>query len=228
MIVLAVDTASKSSSVAILDGQSLVAETTLVRSETHSRHLMDMIDGVMRLAAIRPAQMDFFSVTVGPGSFTGLRIGISAIKGLAVACAKPVVGISTLDALAEPFSNGNGIICPMLDARRGEVYFSRYRVQGGRLNKEIDEQALPPSAVLAGIHDPCLFIGDGAQAYRREIIAALGDRAAFGTSDQNTVRAAVVGLLAIRRFEQDSVSDPARLIPSYIRKSDAEKHSVRG
>ncbi|MFZ5569815.1 MAG: tRNA (adenosine(37)-N6)-threonylcarbamoyltransferase complex dimerization subunit type 1 TsaB [Thermodesulfobacteriota bacterium] len=228
MIVLAVDTASRSSSVAVLEEDSLLVETTLVNRETHSRHLMDMIHGVMGLAGLRPDRVELFAVTVGPGSFTGLRIGISAVKAMAFARGRPVVGISTLDALAEPFRHRDGLVCPMLDARREEVYSSCYRVQSGSLHKLFEEQARRPASLLADIPGSCLFVGDGARAYRRDIEAALGGKALFGSPEQDGVRAAVVGRMGVHLFQQGRNGNPADLVPCYIRRSDAETHADRG
>jgi tRNA threonylcarbamoyladenosine biosynthesis protein TsaB len=133
MRVLAVDTATTSCSVAIVDKTSLLSEFTLYREQTHSKHLMDMIKAALRMSGLNFSDLDGFAVTRGPGSFTGLRIGISTIKGLAVVLEKPVVGVSSLEALALQVSYSRDLICPILDARKGEVYFSRYRFLNGQI-----------------------------------------------------------------------------------------------
>jgi tRNA threonylcarbamoyladenosine biosynthesis protein TsaB len=170
MKILAVDTATKSCSVAIVDKELLLAEVNISRKETHSKHLMEMINTVIGLSGITVSDLDGFVVTKGPGSFTGLRIGISAIKGLALANSKPIIGVSSLDALATQNSFSPYLICPFLDARRGEVYFSRYRIESGILKKEIDEDVLPPAQAVSDINEPCIFVGDGALVYKKIII----------------------------------------------------------
>ncbi len=223
MILLAVDTISKSSSAALLDNGAVLAESTWGRAETHSKHLMNLIHAVMERAAVEIAQVDLYAVTVGPGSFTGVRIGISAVKGLAFAHGKKTVGVSSLATLVEPFGDHAGLLCPMLDARRGEVYFSRYHAVGGKINQECPEQALPPIQAVAPITGPCLFVGDGAAAYQAEIAAVLGPWAAFGTPEQNVIQAAAVGRLAEQLYHMNQTLSAAELTPCYLRKSDAEK-----
>ncbi|MFV9647064.1 MAG: tRNA (adenosine(37)-N6)-threonylcarbamoyltransferase complex dimerization subunit type 1 TsaB, partial [Desulfobacterales bacterium] len=144
MRILAVDTATKSCSVAIVEKESIIAETTLFIEQTHSKHLMEMIDTVLNLSGLTVSELDGFAVTRGPGSFTGLRIGISSIKGFAMASGKPVVGVSSLDSLAMQCCFSSYLVSPLLDARKEEVYFSRYRFENGYLKKELREQAIGP------------------------------------------------------------------------------------
>ena len=144
MRILAVDTATQTCGVAVADDHRLMAEVTIVREETHSKHLINAIEAVLTQAATSLADLDGFAVTIGPGSFTGLRIGISSIKGLAAATGKPVAGISSLDALAFQTTVSSGLVCPLLDARKGEVYFSKFRRTGDRLNRESQERVASP------------------------------------------------------------------------------------
>ncbi|MEE8553621.1 MAG: tRNA (adenosine(37)-N6)-threonylcarbamoyltransferase complex dimerization subunit type 1 TsaB, partial [Desulfobacterales bacterium] len=153
MKILAVDTATKSCSVAIVDNESLLAEVTIVREQTHSKHLMEMINTVTGLSGLTVSELDGFAVTRGPGTFTGVRIGISSVKGLAVASDKPVVGVSSLDVLAMQASLSSYLICPLLDARRGEVYCARYRFRDGNLKKEIEEQVFPPEKAVRDLNE---------------------------------------------------------------------------
>jgi tRNA threonylcarbamoyladenosine biosynthesis protein TsaB len=166
MRILAVDTATTSCSVAIVDNTSLLSEFTLAKEETHSKHLMDMIKEALRMSGLNFSDLDGFAVTRGPGSFTGLRIGISTIKGLVVASEKPVVGVSSLEALALQVSYSRDLICPILDARRGEVYFSRYRFLNGHLKKQTKERVAPPDQAVEDLNESCLFVGNGALLYK--------------------------------------------------------------
>ena len=222
MKILAVDTSTTSCSVAVADKDSLLAEATIVREQTHSKHLMDMVDKVVSFSGLTISELDGFAVTRGPGTFTGLRIGISTIKGLAVASGKPVVGISSLEALAKQCTFASYLICPLIDARKGEVYFARYRFSGGVLKKVIGEGVLPPGDAVSDINEPSLFVGNGAKLYQDIITEKVGEQAFFALPWQNTIRALTVAQLSIGRFEKKDTDDIAMFVPQYIRKSDAE------
>ena len=222
MKVLAVDTATKSCSVAIVEEESVIVETTLFIEQTHSKHLMEIIDQVLDLSELTVAELDGFAVTKGPGSFTGLRIGISSIKGFAMASSKPVVGVSSLDSLAMQCSFSSYLVSPLLDARKGEVYFSRYRFENGYLKKEVREQAVSPVQAVCDINEPCLFVGDGAKIYQNKIKDKLGNLAYFAPSYQNTIRASTVAHISMAKFEINDTDDNSLFVPHYIRKSWAE------
>ena len=223
MKILAVDTATASCSAAIMttDG-SLLAELTKGETHTHSMHLMDIITSVCGLAGVEIADLGGFAVTVGPGSFTGLRIGISTIKGLAWSLKKPVVGVSSLDALAWQCSQSDYLICPLLDARKKEVYFCRYRFERGDLKEKGIEQVAAPEQALHGIREPSLFVGNGALLYREKISAELGELAQFASATHHVIRASSVAVLSLSNFNGCNTDDVALLVPHYIRKSDAE------
>ena len=226
MKILAVDTATTSCSVAIVDQASLLSEFTIDREETHSKHLMDMIKTVLRMSGINLSDLDGFTVTRGPGSFTGLRIGISTIKGLAVASEKPVVGVSSLETLALQVSYSNDLICPILDARKGEVYFSRYRFQKGHLKRQTKERVAPPDEAVDNLEESCLFVGNGALLYKEMILEKMGEFASFAPMIQNTIRASTLAYLSMAKFENNDTDDIEKIAPYYIRKSDAELNLV--
>jgi tRNA threonylcarbamoyladenosine biosynthesis protein TsaB len=222
MRVLAMDTASRTCSVAVIEGQSILAEINERSGETHSRHLMKIVGHVLDLSRCSIHNLDGLAVTMGPGSFTGLRIGISTVKGLSFASGKPIVGISALDALAFQFANPSILIAVWLDARKNEVYCSRYRCEKQTLKKIGEDRVLSPEHALDGIIGPCLFLGNGASKYRDIIHKAVGDLAYFGRPDQNAIRASAVGLLSVHKFEANQVENLDTFVPYYIRKPDAE------
>ena len=227
MRILAVDTATTSCSVAIVDKTSLLSEFTIDREETHSKHLMDMIKAVLRMSGINFSDLDGFAVTRGPGSFTGLRIGLSTIKGLAVASEKPVVGVSSLEALAFQVSYSRDLICPILDARKGEVYFSRYRFLNGHLKKQTKERVAPPDKAVDDLNESCLFVGNGALLYKEMILEKMGGLASIAPMIQNTIRASTMAYLSMAKFEKNDTDDIEKIMPYYIRKSDAELNLMK-
>jgi tRNA threonylcarbamoyladenosine biosynthesis protein TsaB len=166
--------------------------------------------------------LDGLAVCVGPGSFTGLRIGVSTVKGLAFATAKPVAGVSSLEALAQACLPWPHLICAMLDARKGEVYAARYRARDGHLEREGHEVVLSIEDALGGIHEACLFVGDGASRYRETIGVRLGPLALFPAPGQDIIRASTVAALAQVQFARKQIADLDRLVPCYVRHSDVE------
>ena len=228
MKILALDTATKSCSAAIVDDGLACAELTTVNELTHSKHLMNMIDAVCDMSGLKITDMDGFAVTIGPGSFTGLRIGISTVKGLAWSLNKPVVGISSLDALAWQCVPAAYPVCALLDARKQEVYYCRYRFQDGELKKDSTEQVIAPAEVINDIREPCLFVGNGANLYKEAILEKLGQLAHFAGWNQENIRASSVAGLSLKRFMNHQTDDVALLVPHYIRKSDAELPRKKG
>ncbi len=222
MKILALDTATTSCSVAVTDEGSVCAESTTHKNQTHSKHLMEMIDSVLKNAGLGVGDMDGFAVTIGPGSFTGLRIGISTIKGLAFAVDKPVVGISSLETLAWQSADRAHLIGPLLDARKAQVYCATYRFSEDRLVEQTPACAEEPEGFVRKIKEPCMFIGSGAELYRQRIKSILGEMAHFAPHDQNIIKAASIAFLSMKRFKAGDTDGVADLIPHYIRKSDAE------
>ena len=222
MKILAVDTATKSCSVAIVQKETILAEITLVREQTHSKHLMEVIKSVSLLSGIAISDLDGFAVTRGPGSFTGLRIGLSTVKGLAAASGKPIVGISSLKCLAIQSYVPSFSICPIIDARKGEVYWAFYRYQDSQLQQLYPEQVTPPGNILSDIHEPCVFVGNGAHLYQEVIGLELGNLAHFAPDSQSIIRGATVAFLSQNRFVKGNIDDSSSLAPCYIRRSDAE------
>ena len=227
MRILAVDTATKSCSVAVTENETILGEITQVSEQTHSKHLLEMVHAVMREVGLSLSELDGFAVTRGPGSFTGLRIGISSIKGLALAMNRPVVGISSLLTLAQQIEPTALLVCPLIDARKGEVYTSIYRYGADGLAPELEERVLVPLEAVQTIHSPCIFVGSGAILYRDLIIDQLGELASFAPEDRHIIQASTVAFLGLKRFESGDAGEVADLVPFYIRKSDAELNFSR-
>jgi len=218
MNLLAVDTSTTSCSVALFSGDRLLAEVVYAAGKTHSRHLMSMIHRILEECRCEPADVGGIAITRGPGTFTGLRIGISTVKGLAEATGTPVVGVSSLAALAFPFALHDCPVVAMIDARRGEIYYTQYR---GSTQPATRVSVGAPETVAAALPENAILVGSGALLYRR-IFENRSPRIRFADTMQHVIRAASVGRLALERFRKQDVDPIDALIPEYVRKSDAQ------
>jgi tRNA threonylcarbamoyladenosine biosynthesis protein TsaB len=220
--VLAMDTATRSCGVAVLINGQPAAELATVSERTHSVRLMSMIRDALALAELGLKEIDGFAVTVGPGSFTGLRIGISTVKGLAFATAKPCAGVSTLEVLAYPCLPTRHPICTLMDARKGQVYAAFYRESDGRLERMGNERVDAPEAILRAIGSPHLLVGDAVEIYEDRIRSIVGDYAVLAPRDLHFPKASVVARLALDSLQAAGRGGLGRVAPHYIRQSDAE------
>jgi tRNA threonylcarbamoyladenosine biosynthesis protein TsaB len=215
MRVLAVETSSLAGGVALLDGERLVAEYQLDVSVTHSERLMSAVDRVLADARWTPRDLAGLAVAVGPGSFTGLRIAVSTVKGLALALDLPIAAVPTLDAMAAALPWAALPVCPVLDARKGEVYASLYRWDGEAMRREWDYLALAPAALAARLDEPVLVVGDGAGGVRSPYARAV-------PPPRRLPSPACVGALGIARLRRGETVTAAALAPLYLRPSEAE------
>jgi len=223
MKILAVDTSTKTGSVALVEDELLIAEYTLNVSETHSARLMPTIDRVLQDAAVAIDEIDALAIAIGPGSFTGLRIGLATFKGLALAAEKRLVAVPTLDALAASIPFSAHIVCPTLDARMGEVYAAFYRFKNETCEKLSADMVLPVEAVFRDVRESVVILGDGIPLYRDRIVGLLRDRAIFAPERLWIPRAVNVAVLAKSRLDKGESDDIDTLEPIYLRKSEAER-----
>ena len=215
MRVLAIEASSLAGGVALLDEERLVAEYRLDVSVTHSERLMAAVDRVLADARWTPHALGGLAVAIGPGSFTGLRIALSTVKGLALALGLPIAAVPTLDAMAAALPWAALPVCPVLDARKGEVYASLYRWQDGGMQREWDYLALSPAALAARLTAPTLLVGDGAAS----IQSPLARRA---PAPSRVPSPACVGALGLERLRRGETVAAAALVPLYLRASEAE------
>jgi tRNA threonylcarbamoyladenosine biosynthesis protein TsaB len=215
MRLLAVETSSLAGGVALLDGERLVAEYVLDVSITHSERLMAAIDRVLADARWTPRQLQALAVAVGPGSFTGLRIAVSTVKGLALALGLPIAAVPTLDAMAAAVPWAALPVCPVLDARKGEVYACRYRWTDGAMRREWEYLALAPERLDERLTEPTIVIGDGAAVVRSPHARRL-------PAPQRVPSPACVGALGLERVRAGATVEAAALTPLYLRPSEAE------
>lgn len=225
MKLLTIDTSTRACSVAITDGERLMGEHLLDLEKTHSSRLLASAMGLLADAGMAISDLDGFGVSLGPGSFTGVRIGVATVIGLALATEKPVAGFSSLAMLAANLPAFPYPVCPMFDARKKEVYTAIYRCNP--LPEAVaPDSVLNPASFAAQIGEPTVFIGDGAEAYRDIISSALGDMAIFVPGFCNIPRASAGALLALRCFQRGETIPPDRLLPTYLRASEAEVHKL--
>jgi tRNA threonylcarbamoyladenosine biosynthesis protein TsaB len=223
MRVLGIDTSTPCGSIGLIEGEQVLCEYSVNRKMSHSERVLKTIDRVLEDSGISIGDVDGFAISRGPGSFTGLRIGVSVAKGLALATGKRVAGVSTLAALAQNARYSPHLICPLLDARKGEVYAALYRnTEKNGLTKFAPEMAVKPIDLLERIEGEALFLGDGVYTYGDLIRHKLGDRAHIAPSPFNFVHGAVVAQLGRQRLEKGEYLDLEGFTPQYLRKSDAE------
>ncbi|MFH7319388.1 tRNA (adenosine(37)-N6)-threonylcarbamoyltransferase complex dimerization subunit type 1 TsaB [Desulfurivibrio sp. D14AmB] len=225
-ILLALETSGSCGSVALVDETGCRAEHSLQSSRTHSRRLLEAVARLLAEDGVTWPELDGIAVGLGPGSFTGLRIGLSSAKGLALATGKPLLGISSLDALADQVLPSPYPICALIDARKQEVFAGFY--DGGDQLQRLEEYlAIPPTDLVDRITTPTLLIGSGAQLYRPLLQEKLGSLAHFASPALFFPRAAAIGHLALAAWQQQQFLDPGRAVPLYIRPSDAQLPSTR-
>jgi tRNA threonylcarbamoyladenosine biosynthesis protein TsaB len=212
---LAVETSTLAGGVALLEDERLRGEYLLDVRATHSERLMPAIDRLLADAGWTAADLTGLAVAVGPGSFTGLRIGLSAVKGLALALDIPVAAVPTLDALAATLPFAMFPVCPVLDARKGEVYASRYRWDGAAMRREWEYLALPPAVLAARLDEPVILLGDGAGA-----VSSVHARQA--PPHRRLASPAAVAVLGSTQLASGRRVSAAELVPIYLRPSEAE------
>ena len=227
MKILAIDTSGIAASVCIWNEKPLYTSTTLNKN-THSLNLMPMIKSAFDLSNINVREIDYIAVVNGPGSFTGVRIGVSTAKGIAQGLNVPCIGISSLEALAFSVFESNHLICPILDARSQQVYASAYRYSSPPI-KIIEEEALKLIDYIDNIKvlsESFIFIGDGSISYKEHIISLLGNRAHFFHEEFFYPNIALVAKLAT--FNIHKAQHYYDIMPLYLRAPQAERMLQEG
>lgn len=224
MKILGIDTATACGGIGIIDDDAVVAEYAFHRDETPSAQLVPAIEALLKEAQLDLGGIDGMAISLGPGSFTGLRVGLSAVKGLALATEKPVAGIPTLDALAAQLPPTPSQICPLVDARKGEVYTALYKQGGnGKVEQLTPYQVISPSRLLEELPlQETVFVGDGVEVYEELIVKRLGDKALLPPPHLRSLRGTTVATLGLQRLMHGEGDDVASLAPIYVRPSDAE------
>jgi len=222
MLILGIETSTKTGSVAVVTENGVIAQYSLNIEVTHSERLMSTVDRVLKDTGLKMADFGGFAVAIGPGSFTGLRIGLSTVKGLAFATGKPVAAVPTLQALAWNLPYAAYPVCPMLDARKNEVYAALYTFDGAAFAQVMPEMTIPIRGLAEKISRKTLFTGEAAHLYRREIEQQFGSEALFAPLSAALPSAATVAEIGLDLIKNGRQTAPDSLTPLYIRRPEAE------
>lgn len=228
MNILAVDTSSLVATVAVMNEEKLLGEYTINSAMTHSQKLMPIIEKLLSTIDLSMEDIDIIAVSRGPGSFTGIRIGISTVKGLAHPGNIPLIGVSSLEGLAYNILYSKELVCPIMDARRNQVYTGVYKWIDYKLQTIVDEAPLSIRELMDKLREreeKVIFLGDGLNRYRDEIINTLGNKALFAPKSANMQRASSIAQLAFDKIHKEGVKPESYLniAPVYLRKSEAER-----
>jgi tRNA threonylcarbamoyladenosine biosynthesis protein TsaB len=223
MKVLSIETSTLFGGVAVLDEKDgLIAEARLSVKSTHSERLMTTIDHVLRQSELSIDSIDAFAIASGPGSFTGLRIGLSTAKGLSFSTGKPLVAVPTLQAFAWNFPCCVHPVCLMLDARKGEVYAALFQWQKNGFVPLMSEMSVKPNDLVHELRGTVLLAGEGVRLYWDMIKGAMGERAVMAPPDKMMPSPSNVAVLGLARALKGDFTDAASAEPLYIRRSEAE------
>ena len=228
MLLLAFETSAKSCSAALHDGKGLLAESYQNSGLTHSQTLMVMAEDLLKVCGKSAADVTHLAVAAGPGSFTGVRIGVSAAKGFAWGAELPVYGVSTLEAMALGLGVMDGHICCCMDARRKQVYNAIFLAENGHLTRVCEDRAISLEELqeeLAHIDGPIYLVGDGAELTMRTLGAEILELI-LPPEQRRHQRASGVALAAIGAMERGESADGAAMQPNYLRLSQAERERM--
>ena len=224
MLILSLDSTASPASVCLYEDDKLLADYYINTGLTHSQTLMCMVESVLNVTGHKTADIDLFSVNNGPGSFTGVRIGVAAIKGMAYAADKSCVAVSTLESMAYNCLVYNGIVCACMDARRNQVYNALFRITDGTVDRLCDDRAVSVDELLReliAVNEKTLLCGDGAALVYS---SAKGNRLiSLAPANIRYQNASSTAMAAMKKAHSGPVLSPADLTPSYLRLSQAER-----
>lgn len=226
MKILALDSSGLVASAAIVEDDNLLGEYTIHYKKTHSQTLLPMLDEVVRMLELDLETIDAIAVAAGPGSFTGLRIGSATAKGLGLALKKPLISVPTLEALAYNLFECDGVICPLMDARRNQTYTGIYESRDGRFQTLEEGRAVAIEEILECLNrlgKKVIFLGDGIPVFREQIAEQVVVPYCFAPAHLNKQRAGAVAALGYQYFLQGKAESADRHRPEYLRLSQAER-----
>lgn len=229
MRILAIDSSGLVASVALLDDDCVLADYSINYKKTHSQTLVPMLSEIKEMVNLDMETVDAIAVAGGPGSFTGLRIGSATAKGLGLAMGKPIIAVETVDGLAMNAWGYAGFVCPIMDARRDQVYTGIYRFEEGQLQVVKPQCAVSITEIceqLNTLEGPVLFLGDGVPVYQDKIVEQLMVPYEFAPAHMSRQRAAALGVLAARYYAEGRYESALEHKPDYLRLSQAERERL--
>lgn len=222
MLTLAFDTTSKTAAVALLKDKEIIYDTIINTGLNHSEVILPAIDQALGQERIKITDIDLLACTIGPGSFTGVRIGVSTIKGLMLATGKPAVGISSLAALALNAGSTGKLICSILDAGRGQIYTAYFRYnKKGILEQLGTEKVIKPQNLLSDIKEDVVCIGEGAVKYQNVFRNIQNKNLIIDSALPQYIKGSAVGILGIDKFARNELLKVEECVPVYLRSADA-------
>jgi len=229
MKILAIDSSGLVATVAILEDKELIAEYTVNYKKTHSETLLPMLDEIKRMTNLDLASIDAIAVSKGPGSFTGLRIGSATVKGLAYALDVPVIAVPTVDALSMNLWGTDRLVCPMMDARRNQVYTGLYEFDNDEHKVIMEQTAISVEELcdkLNEIDRPVILLGDGVPVYKEIIDERLLVAHSYAPAGMNRQKASSLGVMALDYFAKGITETADEHKPEYLRLSQAERERM--
>ncbi len=228
-MILAIESSSLVASVALADEDRVIAEYTTNQKKTHSQTLLPMIDEIFRITETDKTEIDAIAVSAGPGSFTGLRIGSATAKGLGLAWNKPLIGVPTIEGLACNIQFTDRYICPVMDARRNQVYTGIFTNTNGRQTTVMEQCAIAVEELVELLNEkghPVIFLGDGTPVYRDILDEKLNVEHSYAPVNMNRQRASSIAVLGLSYFEEGRTESSDRHVPNYLRISQAERERM--
>ena len=226
MKLLVLDSSGLVASVALMEEDKMICEFTMNHKKTHSQTLLPMIDEMVKITGFDIKELDAIAIAKGPGSFTGLRIGSATAKGLSQALNIPVVSVSALEGLAANLYGTDSLICPMMDARRAQVYTGIYCYDDGILKTILGDSAISVEELIGKLNElgrPVIVLGDGVPVYKKLLTEGLNVSWSEAPAHLNRQRAGAVGMLAVRDYKEGKMESSKDHKPEYLRKSQAER-----
>lgn len=225
MKILAIDTSGTNCSVAIIDNEKIISDFSLNIGTTHSQNLVPMLEQIQNFTKIDLKDIDAIACCIGPGSFTGIRIGIATVKGLALSLNKPVIGISSLESLAYNIPTFDGTICSIIDAKNENVYAGLYTDSACPIliSDYVSDSIYTLIEKLKNVSGKIIFVGDGSLAHEDKLKSALGENAYFISKHLNTQFATSLARAALNYAEKNEYLTCHDLTPLYLKKSQAER-----
>lgn len=234
MKILSIDSSGLVASVAVIEDNQVISDYSINYKKTHSQTLVPMLDEIKKMTELDLNTIDAIAIAKGPGSFTGLRIGSATAKGLGLALNKPLIPVGTLEGLAMNMWGYDGLICPIMDARREQVYTGVFRFSDGNLETLINQQPMGIEELIEKLNSDSelksygkvIFLGDGCPVYEDTIKAKMNIPYEFAPAHMNRQRAASLGVLAMKYYIEGKIESASEHKPDYLRLSQAERERL--